>query len=79
MKSAIRKLCRYGAEALQPRFVNDRWRGAAISARTAAKIRKQAVIEGTYGSFDTETGVGWDVNWDFLKGSNIPSGHFRQP
>jgi hypothetical protein len=40
------------------------WRAPAISKRKAAALRKQAIREGTYGSFDGETGVGWDPEWD---------------
>lgn len=64
LPSAIRKLCAKGGEALLPQFVNGRWRGAAITARVAARIRKTALIENTFGSFDRETGKGWDPAWD---------------
>lgn len=64
LPSAIRKLCSKGGEALLPQFVNGRWRGAAITARVAARIRKTALIENTFGSFDRETGKGWDPAWD---------------
>ena len=64
LPSAIRKLCAKGGEALLPQFVNGRWRGAAISARVASRIRKMALIENTFGSFDRETGKGWDPAWD---------------
>lgn len=64
LPSAIRKLCAKGGEALLPQFVNGRWRGAAISARVAARIRKTALIENTFGTFDRETGKGWDPAWD---------------
>lgn len=64
MPSCIRKLCKFGEEALKPQFVNERWRPPAVKARQAARIRKVALIEGTYGSFDFETGRGWDPAWD---------------
>jgi len=35
-----------------------------IPRRTAADLRKQAVLRGRYGRFDTTTGKGWDPQWD---------------
>ncbi len=35
-----------------------------VSKRVAADLRKAAIIGGTYGSFDSKTGVGWDPKWD---------------
>ena len=64
LPSAIRKLCEKGGDALLPQFVNERWRGAAISGRVAALIRKRSLLEGTFGSFDQQTGKGWDPAWD---------------
>lgn len=64
MRSAARKLCQYGAEALRPQQVNDKWRSPAISKRIAGDLRKKAIRTGTYGSFDSVTGVGWDPMWD---------------
>ena len=64
MRSALRKLCQHGVEALRPQKVNDHWRKPTISKRVAADLRKMAIRNGTYGKFDTETGVGWDPNWD---------------
>ena len=75
LPSSIRKLCKFGVEALKPQFVNNKWRPAAVNQRKAARIRKTAVVEGTYGHFDKETGIGWDPSWDkdqwkFNKSSN---------
>jgi hypothetical protein len=80
MRSAIRHLVRHGADALQPQRVESKavqvgtryiakpsktvWRRPAVSKRVANVLRKQAIQEGTYGSFDTETGAGWDPLWD---------------
>ena len=64
MRSALRQLCRHGIEALRPQKVNDRWRKPVISKRVAADLRKLALKSGTYGSFDVETGLGWDPTWD---------------
>ena len=27
-------------------------------------LRKQAMVQNVYGTFDTETGIGWDKQWD---------------
>eukprot|EP00591_Stephanopyxis_turris_P010372 CAMPEP_0195521362 /NCGR_PEP_ID=MMETSP0794_2-20130614/18541_1 /TAXON_ID=515487 /ORGANISM="Stephanopyxis turris, Strain CCMP 815" /LENGTH=141 /DNA_ID=CAMNT_0040650899 /DNA_START=80 /DNA_END=508 /DNA_ORIENTATION=+ len=64
LPSAIRKLCQHGEAALRPRFVNGRWRGAAVKARASARVRKEAILDGTYGTFDPTTGKGWDASWD---------------
>ena len=64
MRSALRKLCKHGIEALRPQKVNDKWRKPVISRRVAADLRKLAIRSGTYGSFDTETGEGWLPAWD---------------
>ena len=64
MRSALRQLCRHGIEALRPQKVNDKWRSPRISRRVAADLRKAAIRNGTYGKFDTETGIGWDPAWD---------------
>ena len=36
-----------------------------VSKRVGNDLRKQALKEGTYGSFDSVAGVGWDPSWDF--------------
>mmetsp|Transcript_1265 Transcript_1265/g.1747 ORF Transcript_1265/g.1747 Transcript_1265/m.1747 type:complete len:163 (-) Transcript_1265:76-564(-) len=64
MRSAVRKLCQQGVEALRPQKVNEKWRRPAISRRVAGDLRKAAIRAGTYGKFDAETGVGWDPAWD---------------
>jgi hypothetical protein len=72
MRSALRKLCTHGIEALRPQKVNNKWRKPAISPRVAADLRKLAIRSGTYGSFDSETGVGWDPLWDAPKAKPVP-------
>lgn len=68
--SALKKLAQHGVAALQPvrtvRPETDKvvWRGAPISGRIAAVLRKTAVKEGTFGSFDAERLRGWDPAWD---------------
>mmetsp|Transcript_7328 Transcript_7328/g.16059 ORF Transcript_7328/g.16059 Transcript_7328/m.16059 type:complete len:162 (+) Transcript_7328:89-574(+) len=64
MRSALKQLCRHGLEALRPQKFNDRWRKPVVSKRVAADLRKLAIRNGTYGKFDTTTGVGWDPAWD---------------
>ena len=71
-QSALRKLAEQGVKAMRPsrrvykeagtqRVVN---RGPAISGRVENVLRKIAIKEGTYGSFDPETLKGWDPQWD---------------
>lgn len=64
MRNAVRHLCASGEEAFKQRKFGDRWRKALVSKRVAADLRKAAIRTGTYGSFDTSTGVGWDPEWD---------------
>lgn len=64
MRSALKQLCRHGVEALRPQKVNDKWRKPAVSKRVASDLRKRAIRDGTYGTFDAKTGVGWDPVWD---------------
>lgn len=41
-------LKRFGAEALKPRKFSGVWRKAAISAKNAARLRKEALLEGRW-------------------------------
>ena len=81
MRAALRNLCEKGAEALKPQKIlrppvqieshiaqpaKQIWRSPIVSKRVANSIRKKALWDGTYGSFDTETGAGWDPSWDLL-------------
>lgn len=45
-------LAKFGKQALQPRLVNGVWHKAAISARMAAKLRKEALLAGEPWPFD---------------------------
>eukprot|EP00934_Nitzschia_sp_Nitz4_P005841 Nitzschia sp. Nitz4//scaffold167_size49223//34706//35179//NITZ4_007039-RA/size49223-processed-gene-0.61-mRNA-1//-1//CDS//3329538287//5831//frame0 len=80
MRSALRHLCNQGIEALKAQKVETKavqigeyvakpskmvWRKPMVSKRVANDLRKAAIRDGTYGSFNTETGVGWDPLWDF--------------
>lgn len=83
MRSAAKWLCRVGEEALKPQRVNDCWRKPRVSKRIAGVLRKQAIKEGTFGSFNIETGKGWDPKWDSLRQTGTmelrpPKLHSRQ-
>jgi hypothetical protein len=85
MRAALRHLCKKGVEALKPQqhtkdavqFGNhiaqpakQVWRRPIVSKRVANDLRKQALRAGTYGSFDTVNGVGWEPTWDIVLKSN---------
>jgi hypothetical protein len=84
-QSALRKLSRHGVDALKPALVaaenpmkDDRWRPPAISNRVAKVLRKQAIRDGTYGSFQEAVG-GWDPAWDVELARVKPAGQGRLP
>jgi hypothetical protein len=74
--TARRQLAQLGVQALQPEkkiiAIPDapmveplvRWRKPVISRRVANGIRKEALAQGTYGTFDPNTLTGWDAAWD---------------
>ena len=65
MARSIAKLQRLGPEAcFLPRKVNGVTRSPLLGALTQAKLRRRAIIDGTYGTWDPETGRGWDASWD---------------
>ena len=79
MRAAVRHLCEKGVEALKPQRHTSKavkvgdyiakpsqevWRRPVVSKRVANVLRKQAIADGTYGQFDTTTGIGWDPTWD---------------
>ncbi|CAB9512789.1 expressed unknown protein [Seminavis robusta] len=71
LPAAVRKLCQHGVEALKPQLIKNsntrlsqHWNPPAIPKRSQSMLRKRAVREGTYGSFDATTGKGWDPAWD---------------
>lgn len=66
----IRRLARDGASALRPTKEGVKWRRPSISKRKANVMRKQAIIDGTYGSFDAEKG-GWLPEWDTVRAPQI--------
>ncbi len=46
--------------------VTGGWRSPLVSKRVAAMLRKKAIKDGTYGSFQGKAG-GWDPAWDTFK------------
>ena len=71
LPAAVRNLCKHGVEALKPQLIQNsrtrnptHWNPPAVNKRKAAKLRKRSIREGTYGSFDATTGIGWDPQWD---------------
>ncbi|MGK3742780.1 MAG: hypothetical protein ACI90V_009636 [Bacillariaceae sp.] len=82
MRSALRILCQHGEQALKSQKVTTQgsqsfnnhiskpsrevWRRPLISKRIANDIRKVSIIDGSYGTFNTTTGEGWDKNWDLI-------------
>lgn len=80
--SALKKLADRGVEALKPQrvvYAADKvvWRGPAISNRIASVLRKTAIRDGSYGSFDTQTLKGWDAQWDIDLEIAKPRGNGR--
>jgi Mitochondrial ribosomal protein mL59 len=80
-RSALQKLSQHGAEALKPQLiVNDTdriWKAPLISNRIANVLRKQALNDGTFGTFNTETRIGWDPSWDIEVAKGKPRGQGR--
>mmetsp|Transcript_24809 Transcript_24809/g.46337 ORF Transcript_24809/g.46337 Transcript_24809/m.46337 type:complete len:161 (+) Transcript_24809:408-890(+) len=46
------------------------WHRPLVSKRVANDIRKQAIRDGTYGTFDADNGIGWEPSWDLILHSN---------
>ena len=81
-KSSVRKLAQHGAEALQPRmFINEAeqrvFEAPRVSRRKANVLRKEAIRNGTFGSFDKSKGIGWDPQWDVTLAIAKTAGHGR--
>jgi hypothetical protein len=85
MRAALRHLCQHGIEALKPQKVmteavqvgsyiakpsKEAWRRPVVSKRVGNVLRKQALQDGLYGSFDVQTGLGWEPTWDLVLKSN---------
>ena len=84
-QGVIKKLAQHGAAALKPRKVPtapgqvNPWRRPLVSRREAAIARKQALRDGTFGTFDPEKG-GWLREWDPVRAPRVlipPKGHKR--
>jgi hypothetical protein len=56
---------------LLPTQVDGKWRRPRISGRMAAELRKRAVREGTFGSYDPVLGLGWLSAWDEQRSTRI--------
>lgn len=89
MTAAMRHLSKMGVEALKPqRYAENslKWQRPLVSRRKAADLRKASIIEGTFGSFDSETGKGWNPQWDVevynargkIASIRHPKGHKRE-
>ena len=82
MRAALRHLCQHGENALKPQKVVQKavtsfdnhiakparevWKRPKISKRVANDLRKTAIKNGTYGSFCSTSGVGWEPEWDLV-------------
>ena len=82
-KSALRQLAKHGVDALKPTLIaakspmeNDYWRAPLVSNRIANVLRKQAMRDGTYGTFENK--IGWDSNWDVELARSKPRGQGRK-
>lgn len=78
---SVRLLAQWGDQALRPAIEKGKYIAPLIPKRLAANIRKRSIIEGTFGSFSKETGVGWDPEWDTPRKMFIlkaPRGHLRE-
>ena len=68
--SALKHLHTLGVDALRatkiinPAVKRQKWKKPVVSKRIANTLRKTAIRNGTYGSYDPEAGVGWDPKWD---------------
>jgi Mitochondrial ribosomal protein mL59 len=54
----------YDAAALSSYDARRCWHKPKVSRRKAHVLRKHAIRTGTYGTYDPETGTGWDAAWD---------------
>jgi hypothetical protein len=53
------------------------WHPPKLSGRKINVLRKRAQRDGTYGSFDAATGIGWDPAWDIELAVARPRGAGR--
>mmetsp|Transcript_1281 Transcript_1281/g.1835 ORF Transcript_1281/g.1835 Transcript_1281/m.1835 type:complete len:190 (-) Transcript_1281:83-652(-) len=78
IRSALQILHQHGVNALLPtkRTLESEeqnfnklkaiWQKPMVSKRIGNDLRKKAIREGTYGTYNPNTGTGWDANWDFV-------------
>jgi hypothetical protein len=81
MRAALRHLAQHGGAALELQKivtsvvqVNGRlvkppkqvWCCPVVSKCVGKDLRKQAIQQGTFGAFDSTSGVGWDPAWDLV-------------
>lgn len=70
IRSALKHLHKHGAAALHPtkrvdpNVKRQKWLRPIVSKRIAADLRKKAIKQGTFGSYDPTNGIGWDSSWD---------------
>jgi len=64
-------------EPSSPYATRVRWKRPVISTRVAKELRKHAIHQGTYGSF--ENGVGWDPAWDAALSTKQKYGRLQPP
>jgi len=69
----VRLLSDHGMAALMPTMKNGKYWAPMISKRKAAVLRKTAIADGSFGTFDPTQG-GWDSAWDVPK-----QFHFLKP
>ncbi len=62
----VRLLAQHGMSALMPQVKNGRYWAPLIPKRKAAVLRKQSIVDGTFGTFNPAIG-GWDATWDLPK------------
>ncbi|GMI58228.1 hypothetical protein ScalyP_jg5740 [Parmales sp. scaly parma] len=68
-RAAVKALQKFGGSALRASLNSNgrTYRKALVSPRKASVIRKAAIVDKTFGSFDNLTGIGWDIAWDVEK------------
>ena len=57
LSRSVKLISEHGAAALRPQLEGGKWRAPLVSKRKAAVIRKQALLNGTVGSFDAAQGA----------------------
>eukprot|EP01041_Mallomonas_annulata_P006427 gene6427-12992_t len=62
---AIKLLSQFGVDAITPKLTNGRYTSPMVSRRVSADLRKAAIRQGTFGTF--ENNQGWDKAWDAAK------------